>query len=72
MALSMPWLETISGVFAPDGEHVVAAALRAALAPQDKERHRELVVAVGTVVFEIDRGAGAVLGASPADRLRIF
>jgi hypothetical protein len=60
------------GAFAPDGEHVVADALRAALAPQDKERHRELVVAVGTVVFEIDRGTGAVLRANRADRLRIF
>ena len=59
------------GVLAPDGEHVVATALRAALAPQDEKRHREVAAAIGAVVDEVDRGTGAILVAGRPDRLGV-
>src|SRR5581483_6116253 len=59
------------GVVAPHRQQVVAAALAAAAAPQDQQRRRDLDVPVGAVVFEVDRGAGAVLVAGGADRLGV-
>src|SRR6266404_7643499 len=59
----------VVGVLAPYRQHVVAAALAAALAPQDEERHGDLAAAIGAVVFEVDASAGAVLVAGRADRL---
>ena len=59
------------GVLMPDGEHVVATALRAALAPQDEKRHREVAAAIGAVVGEADRGSGAILVAGRPDRLGV-
>src|SRR6266446_6547127 len=59
------------GMVAPDAEHIVAAALGAALAPQHQERHRDAAAAVGPVVDEVDRRSGAVLVAGRADRLGV-
>src|ERR1700719_2301870 len=58
-------------VVAPHRQHVVAAALAAAAAPQHQKRHPDLCRTVGAVVFEIDAGVGAVLVASRADRLGV-
>ena len=62
----------VVGVVAPHRQHVVAAALPAALAPQDEKRHRELLAAVGAVVFQIDARAGAILVAGRPDRLGLL
>jgi hypothetical protein len=59
------------GMVAPDAENVVTASLGAALAPQHQQRHRDAPAAVGAVVDEVDRRAGAVLVASRPDRLRV-
>src|SRR5690242_3181333 len=61
----------VFGVVAPHRKHVVAAALAAAFAPQNEERHAQLFAAVGPVVFEVDRCAGAVFVAGRADRFRV-
>src|SRR6266851_5917387 len=61
----------VFGVLAPHRQHVVAAALAAALALQRQQRHGELSAAVGAVVIEVDRRTGTVLVAGRPDRLRI-
>src|SRR6516165_5851538 len=58
-------------VLTPHGEHIVTAALRAALAPQHAKRHGQLSAAVGAVVDEIDRGPGTVLVSGRPDRLGV-
>src|SRR5262249_35559920 len=51
------------GVLTPDPKHIVTAALRASAAPQHQQRHRQPPAAVGAVVVEINRSAGAIFGA---------
>ena len=69
--LSTAWPRTSLGVLAPYRKHVVAAALAAAPAPQDQQRHLDLLSAVGAVVLEVDRRAGAIFVAGRADRLGV-
>ena len=53
------------------GEDVIAASLPAAHPPQHQHRHPDLLRKVRTLVYEVDRRAGAVLVARRADRLRV-
>ena len=65
----MPWPVTVFRMLAPHGEHIITAALRAALAPQHEERHSRLL---GAVVDKIDRGPGTVLVAGRPGRLGVL
>ena len=60
---------TVFRILAPHGEHIITAALRAALAPQHEERHSRLL---GAVVDKIDRGPGTVLVAGRPGRLGVL
>src|SRR5438045_6533795 len=60
----------VVGMVAPHLEDVIAASLSAMHPPQHEHRHPDLLREVRTVVYEVDRRAGAVLVAGGADRLR--
>jgi len=51
----------VVGVVAPHLEDVIAASLPATHSPQHQHRHPDLLREVRTVVYEVDRRAGAVL-----------
>jgi hypothetical protein len=56
---------------APHLEDVIAASLPATHPPQHQHRHPDLLREVRTVLYEVDRRAGAVFVAGRADRLRV-
>src|SRR5438270_6070394 len=61
----------VVGMVAPHLEDVIAASLPAMHPPQHQHRHPDLLREVRTIVYEVDRRAGAVLVARRADRLRV-
>src|SRR6202048_1332642 len=61
----------VVGMVAPHLEDVIAASLPATHPPQHQHRHPDLLREVRTVLYEVDRRAGAVFVAGRADRLRV-
>jgi len=61
----------VVGPAAPDGQRVERGGLAAGLLPEDEHGGGDAPTggAVGAVVFEVDRGAGAVVLADAADAL---